>query len=122
GNGPGTTEDFPIGVPCAIHIVYSGSAAALYENTENIAYRALWGGAFWYLGSTAEPFLDAFQPPFIAGSRMAPGVPLTACFRQRASQNRWYPWRLAIMGDPQFCLRDKPAKRKEFKPTAALPL
>jgi hypothetical protein len=114
GNGPGTTEDFPIGVPCAIHIVHSGSAAALYENTENIAYRALWGGAFWYLGSTAEPFLDAFQPPFIAAPRMAAGVPLTACFRQRSSQNRWYPWRLAVMGDAQFCLRDKPAKRKAY--------
>jgi hypothetical protein len=115
GNGPGTTEDFPIGVPCAIHIVHSGSAAALYENTENIAYRALWGGAYWYLGSTAEPFLDAFQPPFIAGARMAAGVPLTACFRQRTSQNRWYPWRLSILGDAQFCLREKPAKRKEYK-------
>jgi hypothetical protein len=109
--GDGTTEDFPIGVPSVINIVHSGSAAELYD-TETIAHRAVWGGAFWYFGSSAEPLLDAFQPLSYVAPRITRGVPLVAAFRQRTAQNRFYPWRLLLVGDPQYGLRDKPAERK----------
>ena len=112
-DGEGTTEDFVIGVPSVVNIVHSGSAAELYE-TETIAHRAVWGGAYWYFGSSAEPLLDAFQPLRYVAPRIVNGVPLAAAFRLRASQNRFWPWRLLLVGDPQFCLREQPAKRKEM--------
>ncbi len=111
--GDGTTDDFLIGVPCAVNIVHSGSAAELYA-FDTIAHRAVWGGAFWYFGSSAEPLLDAFNPLNYVAPRITRGVPLAAAFRQRTAQSRFYPWRLMLVGDPQFGLRDQPAKRTEL--------
>ena len=108
--GDGTTDDFLIGTPCAVNIVHSGSAAELYA-FDTIAHRAVWGGAFWYFGSSAEPLLDAFNPLNYVAPRITRGVPLAAAFRQRTSQNRFYPWRLMLVGDPQYALREQPAKR-----------
>ena len=112
--GDGTAEDFPVGGPCAIHMTHSGSAAELYD-PDTIAGRAIWGGAFWYLGSVTEPFLTAFQPACYTAARLAAGAPFNSVFRQRSAQGMSFPWRLMMVGDPQFCLRDKPAKRKPVK-------
>ncbi|HYF48735.1 MAG TPA: hypothetical protein VEJ63_04990, partial [Planctomycetota bacterium] len=108
--GNGTGEDMPVGAPCAIHVTHSGSAGELYD-PESMAGRAVWGGAFWYFGSAAEPFLTAFQPSRYYAPRIMAGASLSTVFRQRAGQNFFLPWRLLIVGDPQFCLRDKPARR-----------
>lgn len=112
GGGGGTPDDFPVGVPVAIHVTHSGTAAEVYD-TDTLAGRAVWGGAFWYFGSTAEPFLTSFQPSWYFGPRIANGAPFSAVFRQRTVQNFWLPWRLMIVGDPLFCLREKPAEKKK---------
>lgn len=118
GGGDGTTDDFPIGVPAAIHVTHSGSAADPY-NPDTLAGRAIWGGAYWYFGSTAEPFLAAFQPPRNYAPRILAGAPFAATFRLRTDDRFWSPWRLMIVGDPLFCLRDKPAERQDYVPAAA---
>jgi len=115
GSGGGTTDDFPVGGPVAIHVTHSGSAANPYD-PDTLAGRAIWGGAFFYFGSVAEPFLSAFQPPRYFAPRIAAGAPFAAAFRQRTGQYFGYPWRLMIVGDPQFCLRKEPAKRQPFDP------
>jgi len=109
--GEGTTEDFPIGEPTVIHITHSGSAAEPYD-PETLAGRAIWGGAYWYFGSTTEPFLTAFQKPSYYAPRILAGAPFSATFRQRPGVGFWHPWRLMIFGDPLFCLREKPAPRE----------
>lgn len=110
GGGGGTPEDFPAGGPATIHVTHSGTAGEIY-NPDTIAGRALWGGAFWYFGSTAEPFLTSFQPSAYFAGRLASGAPFSATFRQRTAQNFWMPWRLMIAGDPLFCLREKAPER-----------
>ncbi|MBI3831243.1 MAG: hypothetical protein HY291_17120 [Planctomycetes bacterium] len=110
--GGGTPDDFPVGGPVAIHVTHSGTAAEVYD-TDTLAGRAVWGGAFWYFGSTAEPFLTSFQPSWYFGPRIANGAPFSAVFRQRTVQNFWLPWRLMIVGDPLFCLREKPPEKKK---------
>ncbi len=111
--GGGTADDFPVGAPTAIHITHSGSAADPY-NADTLAGRAIWGGAFWYYGSTAEPFLSSFQPPRTYAPRIAAGAPLAAVFRQRPGQEFWQPWRLMLIGDPLFSLREHPAERSPY--------
>ncbi|MEI7671933.1 MAG: hypothetical protein WCK00_07455, partial [Deltaproteobacteria bacterium] len=117
GGGNGTTDDFPIGVPAAIHVTHSGSAADPYD-PDTLAGRAVWGGAYWYFGSTSEPFLAAFQPPRYYAPRLMAGAPFAATFRLRTDDRFWSPWRLMIVGDPLFCLRDRPAERKDYVPAA----
>ena len=111
----GWTDDFPIGVPAAIHVTHSGSAGDPY-NPDTLAGRALWGGSFWYFGSTAEPFLTAFQPPRYYAPRLVRSAPFTATFRLRTDDRFWSPWRLMMIGDPLFCLREQPAKRAAYAP------
>ncbi|OGV73008.1 MAG: hypothetical protein A3K19_17720 [Lentisphaerae bacterium RIFOXYB12_FULL_65_16] len=115
GGGGGNTDDSPVGVSCAIHIIHSGSAADPY-NPDTLAGRAIWGGAYWYFGSTAEPFLAAFQPVCNSVPRVLAGAPYAAIFRQRTDDRFWSPWRLMIVGDPLFCLRSEPVSRTEYQP------
>lgn len=115
--GGGFTDDFPVGVPAAMHVTHSGTAGDPY-NPDTLAGRALWGGAFWYFGSTAEPFLAAFQPPRYYAPRLLAGAPFSATFRQRTDDRFWSPWRLMMIGDPLFCLRDRPAVRAPYLPAA----
>ncbi|MCY3022946.1 MAG: hypothetical protein NTW87_28550 [Planctomycetota bacterium] len=114
GGGGGTTDDFPVGGPVAIHVTHSGSAGNPYD-PDTLAGRAVWGGAFFYFGSVAEPFLSSFQPPRYYAPRIAAGAPFSAAFRQRTGQYFGYPWRLMIIGDPQFCLRKTPARRVPYE-------
>jgi hypothetical protein len=113
----GWTDDFPVGVPAAIHVTHSGSAGDPY-NPDTLAGRALWGGSFWYFGSTAEPFLTAFQPPRYYAPRLVRGAPFTATFRLRTDDRFWSPWRLMMIGDPLFCLRGQPARRAAYVPVS----
>jgi hypothetical protein len=108
--GEGCAEDMPVGVPSAMVMIHSNSASELYD-PESIVGRALWGGAYWYSGAVSEPLLTAFQPARYAAPRILAGAPFAAVFSQRASQNFFLPWRLMKIGDPQFCLRDKPVRR-----------
>jgi len=113
-NGQGDVDDFPIGAPTVVNMVHSGSAAELYQ-PETIAHRSIWGGAYWYFGSSAEPFLSSFQPLNYAVPRMVRGVPLAAALRMLRTGKEFYrPWRLMLVGDPQFCLREQPAVRREL--------
>lgn len=116
--GGGTADDFPVGAPCAFHVTHSGSAGDPY-NPDTLAGRAVWGGAYFYFGSCAEPFLSAFQPPSYYAPMIAAGVPFAAAYRKRTGQWFSQPWRLMIVGDPQFSLRKEPAKRKAYKPLAS---
>ncbi len=112
--GGGSTDDFPIGGPTAISMMHSYSAANPYD-PDTIAGRSIWGGAFWYFGSINEPTGGSFQQPSYYAPRIIAGVPWAAAFRQRTEQPFWRPWRLMMVGDPLFCLREKSAKRIKYK-------
>ncbi|HYE06813.1 MAG TPA: hypothetical protein VEL07_14950 [Planctomycetota bacterium] len=112
--GGGTSEDFPVGVPCLIHTTHSGSAHDPYD-ADTLAGRALWGGAYAYFGSCAEPFLQSFQPSRYFAPRIAAGAPYAACFRKRHGQYASQPWRLLYVGDPLAALR---RTRQERVPAA----
>ncbi|MBA3710170.1 MAG: hypothetical protein H0W83_15270, partial [Planctomycetes bacterium] len=111
GGGDGFTDDFPVGEPCAIHIVHSGSAAEPYD-ADTLAGRAVWGGAFVYMGSISEPYLSAFQRPEYIAPRLAAGASFVGSCRRRLGQYSGSPWRLIAFGDPLFALRQQAAVRK----------
>ncbi len=112
--GGGNTDDFPVGGPVAMHVTHSGSCANPYD-PNTLAGRAIWGGAFLYFGSVAEPYLNAFQPSAVFAPRIAAGESWIRAFRRVKILGR--PWRLMAIGDPQFCLRRKPVTKVDFKGT-----
>jgi len=100
----GSTEDMPVGVPCVMQVEHSYSAADPWD-AETLAGRCLWGGAYVYTGSVAEPYLNAFQSPRYIAPRLVQGLPLAALMRTHAGEFKSKPWRLIYLGDPQFCWR-----------------
>lgn len=105
------TDDFPIGTATAMHVVHSYSLARPWNN-DTLAGRALAGGAYWYYGSIAEPYLVAFNRPVGMAAKMLAGTPAAFAARQIAGGPRALPWRLMLIGDPLFTLRAEPARRE----------
>jgi hypothetical protein len=88
-----------LGVPAMVYFVHSFSAASPgARNT--IAARWLERGAYAYLGSVQEPFLQAFPPTPKVADRLTATYPFAAAVRFDEGP----AWRLATFGDPLTCL------------------
>ncbi len=99
--GPGRAGDVPRGLPSAVAMIHSFSAADL-NDSQTIASRWLANGAFVYFGSVREPFLLAFRPPALVAELIATEVPLVAALRQSELEPFGFPWRLVYLGDPLY--------------------
>lgn len=106
------SDDVPIGRSMLTYLCASFSAASPWNN-QTIAYKSLAGGAFWYFGSTSEPYMQAFVQPTEFAHRLTPPTPLSFAAHQVAGHPFAKPWKLTTLGDPLFCLREKPAERLE---------
>jgi hypothetical protein len=88
--------DVPLlGVPAVVHFVHSWSAARPTD-ASTIAGRFFRNGAYAYVGSVHEPFLQAFQPTPDLVKRLLGPAPLGAAARLDGGP----PWRVAVLGDP----------------------
>jgi len=101
--GPGRPGDVPRGVPAAVAMIHSFSAADP-TNPETIGGRWLAQGAFVFFGSVNEPFLPAFRTPRLVAALLAAEVPLVAALRQGEFEAFGFPWRLVYLGDPLYRL------------------
>ncbi len=108
GGGPGHPSDLPRGVPAAVAMIHSFSAADPAD-PQTIAGRWLSNGAFTYFGSVNEPFLPAFRPPRLVAALLAADIPLVAALRQGEQEPFGFPWRLVYLGDPLYRLQKNDA-------------
>ncbi len=99
--GVGRPADVPRGVPSAVAMIHSFSAADPTD-PQTIAGRWLAQGAFAYFGAVYEPFLHAFRAPRLVVELMSAGVPMVAALRQGELEPFGFPWRLIYLGDPLY--------------------
>ncbi|MEM7623410.1 MAG: hypothetical protein AAF235_09425, partial [Planctomycetota bacterium] len=113
-SGTGSYRDAPtLGMPPVVYFVHSWSATQP-ANRKTVAGRWRERGAFAYVGSVHEPFLQAFVPtPAVAG-RLLSGVPLAAAVR---ADSPGALWKITVLGDPLLVFA-KPRSRSD----ADLPL
>jgi hypothetical protein len=109
-DGWAKAEHFPIGKPTIMHVVHSHSLANAW-NIDSLGGRAVAGGAYWYFGAMAEPYLLSFNTPTPMALKILAGTPLAFAARKVAGQQLSLPWRLMLIGDPLYALRDEPARR-----------
>ncbi len=102
-NGPGRPADIPGGLPAAVVMIHSFSAADPAD-PRTIAGRWLAQGAFVFYGSVNEPYLTAFRPARLVAEMVADEVPLAAALRQGEFEPFGRPWRLIYLGDPLYRL------------------
>jgi len=103
--GPGRPADLPRGLPVAVSMIHSFSAADLAD-PQTIAGRWLAQGAYIFYGSVNEPFLPAFRQPALVADLLAVGIPFVAALRQGEAEAFGHPWRLIYLGDPLYRLED----------------
>ena len=108
--GKGRTDDFPIGAATVMHVIHSHSLASAWNN-DTLAGRAISGGAFWYFGAMNEPFLHAFSRPAGMAGKILAGTPIAFSARRISLESGSLPWRLMLVGDPLYVLRQTPATR-----------
>ena len=123
--GPAHAPDIPRGVPSAVLMIHSFSAARP-DDPATVAGRWLANGAFLFFGSMNEPFLDAFRTPRLVGELIALGAPLVAAARQIPGERRGMPWRLVFLGDPLYRIKAKPgtdptSRLDRWEPTVRWP-
>lgn len=81
--------------PGAVHIVHSWSS--LFPGSRDLlAGRWMERGAYFYVGSVHEPYLNAFLPTPMLVARMFSGAPWGAAVRQDSGPC----WKVAVFGDP----------------------
>ncbi|MEO1533946.1 MAG: hypothetical protein AAFS11_00105, partial [Planctomycetota bacterium] len=117
--GRGSYRDAPmLALPSVVHFVHSWSATRPSDR-KTVAGRWRERGAFAYVGSVHEPFLQAFVPtPAVAG-RLLSGAPLGAAVRADAAGALW---KIAVLGDPLLVFA-KPRPRSDASlPLSAAPL
>lgn len=100
GGGQCKPGDVPIlDVPAAVHFVHSWSATEPMARG-TVAQRWLERGAFCYLGSVQEPYLQAFVPTPLAAARLCSAMPWGAAVRIDNAP----VWKLTVIGDPLYTL------------------
>jgi hypothetical protein len=104
--GAGRPSDLPRGIPSAVAMIHSFSAADPTD-PQTIAGRWLAQGAFVYFGAVNEPYLAAFRTPRLVAALMAEGVPFVAALRQGEFEPFGFPWRFVYLGDPLYRIRAK---------------
>lgn len=108
---PGTCRpgDVPILMgPTAVHFTHSWSAQ-WPGSRDTIAGRWFEHGAYAYVGSVQEPYLQAFVPTKALVMRLASGGPW-GIFARMDGGPFSKPWKVAVFGDPLAVLGD-PLKR-----------
>lgn len=118
--GPGgRTGDVPMTAPTAMHIIHSFSAQDP-RNPGTLAGRWLANGAYWYLGSCHEPYLQSFRHPVTIAALTAERLPLSVACRMTPQEFVPFgnPWRLVVLGDPLARI-EKPGKREAASAFAA---
>jgi len=109
-SGRGKPGDAPlVSRPFAVHFVHSWSATRP-DDTDTVAGRYLSRGAFAYIGSVQEPYLQAFAPSPSFAARLLTGFAWGGAPRQIGAER----WRIAVLGDPMFTLAPRPAPRAEI--------
>ena len=103
--GLGRPSDLPRGVPAAVAMIHSFSAADPTD-PQTIAGRWLAQGAFVYFGAMNEPFLLAFRPPRLVAELMAAEIPFVAALRRGELEAFGFPWRFVFLGDPLYRLQN----------------
>jgi hypothetical protein len=107
--GEGRPSDIPRGVPAAVAMIHSFSAADPTD-PQTIAGRWLSQGAFAYFGAVNEPFLLAFRTPGLVAELVAAQVPFVAALRQGEFEAFGFPWRLVYLGDPLYRVENAAAQ------------
>ena len=120
----GLTADVPIGPPVFVSMIHSFSAARP-EDVATIAGRWRANGAYLYLGSINEPYLQSFRAPALLVNLLTRGVPVAAAARKLLNEDVFgKPWRLIVLGDPLYRLDPEAARVPRLKawgPTANWP-
>lgn len=111
--GRATSRDVPVlGVPAAVYVVHSFSAARLGIRT-TVGGAWIDRGAFCYLGSVDEPGLGSFVPQATLAARLGSLFPFGAAVREDGlRENR----KLAVFGDPLWMLDPEKGRRVEVRP------
>lgn len=110
--GVATAADVPmLNEPAIVHFVHSFSAENVADK-RSIARRFLDNGAYVYVGSVDEPFLQAFQTPTQFLQRMLSLAPIAAAARHDASP----VWKINIYGDPLTTLGQPPERKDDAGP------
>ncbi len=98
--GEGKPADAPIlRRPAIVHFVHSWSAANPTD-VHTVAGAWIERGAYAYVGSVHEPYLQAFVPTPKLAMRLAAGLPLGAAARLDDGE----VWKINILGDPLITL------------------
>ncbi len=106
--GTATTADIPVlNTPAIVHFIHSFSAEDV-GNPRTLARRFIDNGAYAYIGSVDEPFLNAFHTPEQFVRRTLSLAPVGAGARYDTSP----AWKINIYGDPLLTV-GPPAERVE---------
>ena len=84
--------------PAAVHFIHSFSAQNL-DDRNSIARAWLDQGAFVYVGSVDEPYLQAFVKPIDLATRLLVPAPVAPSIRSSGP-----PWKITVLGDPLYTL------------------
>lgn len=104
--GQGRPADVPfLRTPAAVYMVHSWSAATM-ANAETVGGRWLQRGAYAYVGSVHEPFLQGFVNTPTVTARLASGAPWGAAVRFEESG----VWKIVTLGDPLMRIRGEPKR------------
>jgi hypothetical protein len=100
------TEVPTLSRPAAIYFVHSWSFQ-VGSRPDAIAGRWLLHGAYAYVGSVQEPFLQAFVPTPDFVARLLAPAPWAAAARTETGRFST-PWRVAVFGDPLLTYSPRP--------------
>lgn len=98
-----------LGKPAMVHFIHSWSAQ-FPARRDTVAERWLERGAYAYLGSVQEPFLNAFVPTPQVVARLGTPAPWGASVRIDGAPM----WKIAVFGDPLITMgKDRPREKGE---------
>lgn len=112
GDGDASVEDVPnLNIPAAVHFIHSWSAVTP-DDRKTVAGRWLSQGAYAYVGSVDEPYLQAFVQPQSLVDRLQMSTPFLIAARQIEAA----PWKITTIGDPLMTIfKVLPRVRQENK-------
>lgn len=107
-DGRGYPNDVPIlNRPLAAHVIHSWSLRQP-DVPSTVGGAFLDHGAYAYVGSMQEPYLQAFIPPGTLAQRIAGGVPFLVAARHWEAP----PWKVATIGDPLMLIHPALPERR----------
>ena len=94
-----------LNTPSALYLIHSWSLRSP-ASLDSVGGRWLEHGVYAYVGSSAEPQLQAFVPPALLAKRIAGGIPFLVASRWWPSGDNPMsrPWRINTIGDPLMVL------------------